>query len=98
MADEGVPLPAEKPDTGHADQAREQGWNEPEQYDYDMFKGEAKASENDEQGPQLPEWDFNAAKYEWKEEYGDVGPENEKLEDMLFRDENHVRSGEHLDV
>lgn len=113
MSDEGVPLPTgnpatespatenpatENPDTAHADQAREQGWNEPEQYDYEMFKGEVRATEGDEKAAPLPEWESNAIKYEWKEEYGDVGPENTELEKMLFFDEHHMRKGENFMV
>ncbi|QSS64054.1 DEAD-box protein [Histoplasma capsulatum] len=35
--------------------------------------------------------------YEWKEEYGDVGPRNEELEKMLFHDEYLNRAGNKFD-
>lgn len=41
----------------------------------------------------FPEWAAKAAKYEWKDEYGDVGPQNEELESMLFRSEYINRTG-----
>ena len=32
----------------------------------------------------VPAWGANSARYEWKEEYGDVGPAFKLLEDQLF--------------
>ena len=32
----------------------------------------------------VPEWGAKSARYEWKEEYGDVGPAFKELEDMLY--------------
>ena len=43
-------------------------------------------------------WSHDAAKYEWKEEYGDVGPRDEKLEKELFYGEHLNRKGAKLDV
>ncbi len=40
-----------------------------------------------------PAWAANATKYEWSEEYGDVGPANLALEAQLFRDEHINRTG-----
>lgn len=42
---------------------------------------------------EFPEWAAKAAKYEWKDEYGEVGPQNEELERMLFRSEFISRTG-----
>ncbi|TVY81426.1 ATP-dependent RNA helicase ded1, partial [Lachnellula suecica] len=39
----------------------------------------------------------NAAVYEWKEEYGDVGPEFPELEKQLFGSANHVKAGIRFD-
>jgi len=40
------------------------------------------------------DWACNGAKYEWNEEYGDVGPRFELLEHQLFgKENNHVRTG-----
>ena len=46
-------------------------------------------------GPEdsAPQWAANAAKYEWNDEYGDVGPKNPHLEEQLFRSEFINRTG-----
>ncbi|RAQ52197.1 DEAD/DEAH box RNA helicase [Aspergillus flavus] len=85
-----------------ASTAREKGWAEPEGYDYSKYNaaplgpplatpGEGNEPEQPQQ--ELPEWAANAAKYEWKDEYGDVGPANPQLEEMLFRSELINRTG-----
>lgn len=38
-------------------------------------------------------WASNAPIYEWDEEYGDVGPSVEKLEQLLFQGEFTMRTG-----
>ncbi|KAL3470948.1 P-loop containing nucleoside triphosphate hydrolase protein [Aspergillus californicus] len=89
--------------------ARERGWAEPEHYDYHKYNaassansaapaapvspGEMPTTEEFRQEEDLPEWAASAAKYEWNEEYGDVGPENAELEEMLFRSEFINRTG-----
>jgi ATP-dependent RNA helicase DDX3X len=40
-----------------------------------------------------PEWASGAAKYEWSDEYGDIGPPNPELEKMLFHNELFNRAG-----
>lgn len=67
-----------------AQKARAHGWIEPSNYDY-----EALASTKVEPST----WASNAQKYEWKDEYGDVGPEDEKLEEYLFKNQHIVRKG-----
>ncbi|KAH6671917.1 P-loop containing nucleoside triphosphate hydrolase protein [Halenospora varia] len=44
-------------------------------------------------GIAIGEWAGNAAVYEWKEEFGDVGPEFPQLEKQLFGSEFHVKAG-----
>lgn len=39
------------------------------------------------------DWASNAAKYEWDDSFGDVGPRFPELEKQLFGTENHVKSG-----
>ncbi|KAK2760494.1 hypothetical protein FQN53_007874 [Emmonsiellopsis sp. PD_33] len=75
--------------------AREKGWSEPQQYDYEAYNAPPKPVEGVIVGD--VEWASNAAKYEWKEEYGDVGPKNEELEQMLFRSEFLNRAGTKFD-
>ncbi|KAL9005763.1 MAG: hypothetical protein Q9188_001475 [Gyalolechia gomerana] len=43
-----------------------------------------------------PVWAANARRYEWSDEFGDIGPEDKELEDMLFKDANKMEVGEHL--
>ncbi|KAL4918629.1 P-loop containing nucleoside triphosphate hydrolase protein [Aspergillus aurantiobrunneus] len=79
--------------------AREKGWVAPEGYNYEKYVtaplekpadfGEDLAGQEEP----VPEWAANAAKYEWKDEYGDVGPVNPHLEEQLFRSEFINRAG-----
>ncbi|KAL5002475.1 P-loop containing nucleoside triphosphate hydrolase protein [Aspergillus recurvatus] len=79
--------------------AREKGWVEPKNYDYEKYvtdhspEKSAENGENSQNEQPIPEWAANAAKYEWNEEYGDVGPENPHLEEQLFRSEFINRTG-----
>lgn len=82
--------------TDPATLARQKGWSEPEQYDYSKYQTavpvlEKPAEDADQAAP--AEWAANAAKYEWNEEFGDVGPPNPELEQMLFRNEYVNRVG-----
>lgn len=77
--------------------ARERGWVAPEALDYDKYKFApaeklAEGGESLQEEP-VPEWAANAAKYEWNDEYGDVGPKNPRLEEQLFRSEFINRTG-----
>ncbi|PYI14868.1 putative DEAD/DEAH box RNA helicase [Aspergillus violaceofuscus CBS 115571] len=75
--------------------ARAKGWVAPESYDYDKYTATPAPDQpaGDAGDGQLPEWAANAAKYEWKDEYGDVGPEIPELEEQLFRNEFINRAG-----
>lgn len=79
--------------------AREKGWVEPKDYDYEKYvtvipsEKPAENGENSQDEQSIPEWAANAAKYEWNDEYGDVGPENPHLEEQLFRAEFINRTG-----
>ena len=68
--------------------AREKGWVEPQEYDYGAYTGS-----RDPAGDCEVIWSHNAEKYEWKEEYGEVGPESQALEAQLFRSEIINRQG-----
>lgn len=82
-------------DVDAAKRSRDAGWAEPQKFDYETYnagfpnKEETSAAE----GNQNVAWAGNAEKYEWKEEYGDVGPRHEALEEMLFRNEYINRTG-----
>jgi ATP-dependent RNA helicase DDX3X len=72
--------------------AREKGWTEPEKYDYEKY---AQPPPRDaEPAPEAMIWGARAAKYEWKDEYGEIGPPNEELEKMLFHGEHINRAGD----
>ena|SRR5436190_5084002 len=72
--------------------ARQRGWVEPQQYNYEAYNASPKPDEEGN-GSDLPEWAANAVKYEWNESYGDIGPPDPKLEEMLFRNEYLNRAG-----
>ena len=80
---------------------RDHGYGEPTKFDYDTYNagpkgqrpaGPAEAGEVDNG----PLWGGTATKYEWSEDYGDVGPKDEALEKMLFHDPNQVEATEEI--
>ena len=70
---------------------REAGWVEPQKFDYDTYNANLKDAAEQ---TNLPSWAASATKYEWSDEYGDVGPAHVELEKMLFGTEEHVTEGE----
>lgn len=64
--------------------ARDAGWTERTAHDY--TSGDASAVD----------WAGAAAKYEWSDEYGEVGPEVPELERTLFGGEFQMRRGDHI--
>ncbi|ETN38149.1 uncharacterized protein HMPREF1541_07773 [Cyphellophora europaea CBS 101466] len=84
------------------DKAREQGWVAPEAYNYDTSANKVANNIADSQptpGEQYnaPKWAHEAAKYEWRDEYGDVGPKFKELEDQLFHGQHIMRKGDNYD-
>lgn len=77
--------------------ARQKGWSAPQGYDYSKYNSTVqpleKPAEEEVVEIDLPEWAAKAAKYEWKDEFGDVGPHNPELEKMLFRNDFINRTG-----
>jgi ATP-dependent RNA helicase DDX3X len=74
------------------DRARAMGWSAPEPSNNQPDNGaEAQPAEGDyvEEG-----WMHQAQKYEWSEEYGDVGPKIPELEAQLFNKATHVQKGD----
>ena len=71
--------------------ARDKGWVEPQEFDYDAYNTSGKVTGTDQ--VVKGDWSHNAEKYEWKEEYGDVGPPSAELEAQLFRSEFINRQG-----
>lgn len=80
--------------------AREKGWVAPEEYNYAAYNAAPAASGQNGAGYESVaggDWAHSAAKYEWQESYGEVGPENKALEDQLFRADHINRQGMKFD-
>ena len=68
--------------------ARDKGWTDPVPFEYT----ELTNSKNH------LDWAGVAVRYEWKDEYGDVGPPVPELEDQLFHGDLIARPGAKLDA
>lgn len=83
-------------------EARAKGWAEPAEYDYSKYvnpvSSAAATGDADMVQEDIPEWAATAAKYEWDNDYGDVGPPNPDLEQMLFQSDLINRTGLKLDT
>ena len=78
---------------------KEAKWGDRQEYDYAKYTAgphdkTSTASVTDQPPEDTPDWAANAAKYEWAEDYGDVGPAHDELETMLFGDEHKMVEGE----
>lgn len=83
-------------------QAREAGWVAPQAYNYEAATakhGDEPASSSGEQvdDSDAPCWAHEAAKYEWQDDFGDVGPEVPELEAQLFKGDTRTKIGQHLE-
>lgn len=80
---------------------KETKWGPRHDFDYAKYNEEprdktAPTSDSIQPQEEVSTWGANAAKYEWDEDYGDVGPEHKELEEMLFGDEHKVVQGEEI--
>ena len=81
-----------------AQRSRDAGWVEPVKYDYEAYNTDSKEMrESLDPAVELPTWAANATKYEWKDEYGDVGPVHPELERALFGQDLRVTEGKYRD-
>jgi len=71
--------------------AKEKGWTEPVPYNYSTT-GAQDAAEDAFTHPEAA-WLSDAVRYEWSDEYGEVGPANPDLEQKLFYSEKSVKAG-----
>ncbi len=71
---------------------QEAGWVPKQGYDYETYNKSSKEL-IDHQLAGGEGWASNAAKYEWSDEYGEIGPAFPDLELQLFGGENRVRKG-----
>lgn len=67
--------------------AREKGWTDRVPYEY------AELTNNKDHR----DWAGIAVRYEWKDDYGDVGPAVPELEQQLFHSDLISRAGDKLD-
>lgn len=100
VTDEATPAPATE-----RKNPQEHGWVQKTGYDYETYnkstkelsQARAAAAENDAtDSTELPpgEWASNATVYVWNEEYGEVGPRFQGLEEQLFGQQaNRCRTG-----
>jgi ATP-dependent RNA helicase DDX3X len=72
----------------HVARAQEAGWTSTAAFDEVIDAQHAGSNGN---------WYGNAARYEWSGEYGDVGPEVEELERILFASDLITREGDHME-
>lgn len=86
---EGPTSTAEAMDTS---KLRDLGWVKPQAYDY-----EAAVARGPSDSSGGATWAHSFARYEWKEEFGDVGPEIPELEQDLFGNEYISRRGVKFD-
>ncbi len=78
---------------------KEAKWGDRQEYDYAKYTAGPRdkttsASVSDQPQADAPSWAANAAKYEWIDDYGDVGPDHDELKNMLFGDEHKMEQGE----
>ena len=86
-------------DEAKAQLAREKGWVEQQPFNYDATipPQDAPSDMNLPGGVEMPGWMHRASKYEWSDEYGDVGPEVPQLEKQLFGNEMKVKKGQNFE-
>lgn len=81
---------------------RNSNWPRAVRYDYSVYnvKPEDQDGSNERLGEtplpepdDKPDWLHKAAKYEWDDEYGEIGPEVPELEEQLFHNKHIVRRG-----
>ncbi|KAI9819264.1 MAG: hypothetical protein M1827_007420 [Pycnora praestabilis] len=82
----------------HAARAREKGWVEPTAFNYEVYNANTPESREAVETlvPDLPAWASNAAKYEWADDFGDVGPAHPELEAQLFSTDRVMKNREGL--
>lgn len=84
----GAAPPAEAEDNAMFEtQVKEAGWGSKVPIDYDILK---------QAGGDYAQWHAVSGVYEWKEEFGEVGPEVPQLEVQLYGGEHRMRQGTHI--
>lgn len=94
-----------------ADDIANAGWGKPVRFDYAQLsasggsgpsgtghKGSGDPTNSGLSTQEAGLWAHNAARYEWKEEYGDVAPRVPELEQRLFHDQFQLRKGNQIEA
>ena len=77
-------------------------WPEAVRYEYSVYNVKPDETDENKEGseakplhepPKEPDWLHNAAKYEWDDTYGEIGPEVPELEEQLFHGEHLLSRG-----
>ncbi len=82
------PAPELSPEE-YSEKAKAAGWTEKTNYDYAEFQCQGGGDDH---------WHGTLGKYEWKDEYGDVGPEVPQLEKVLFGGEFQMSKGNKVEA
>ena len=76
------------------DRVRNAQWTGRQKFDYETYNADTREKRAALPAADVPTWAANAVKYEWSDEYGDIGPEFKELEDALFGDDTKTRKGD----
>ena len=91
------PTDSEANSRNGATEGKAGAWVERTGYNYDMYNAstreEREAMEKEVYTEDIAIWAASAQKYEWKDEYGDVGPAYPELEKQLFNHDFINRQG-----
>ena len=87
-----------EPSASDKEKAKAHGWEAPTPLNYEALGAKREDQEALEEAGTLHTWAHNAVKYEWNDEYGDVGPVIPELERQLFNQEYSITAGESLRV
>jgi ATP-dependent RNA helicase DDX3X len=72
---------------------KDKGWENPIPFNYPTVpSGAAPEDVGRDDAP----WLGNAAVYEWNDEYGEIGPEDKQLEEVLFHGEYAMKAGNRI--
>lgn len=81
---------------------RSRNWPKAVRYEYSVYNAKSDETDENKKASEVktlleprkePDWLHNAAKYEWDDTYGEIGPEVPELEEQLFRGEHIVSRG-----
>lgn len=90
----GVRSPEDEASNGAKAGGPPSGWVPKTSYNYKAYAANpGDETEGLDPDVEATTWAANAMKYEWNDEFGDIGPEHPELEKQLFGDDHLVRTG-----